>query len=298
MPLEIASFVSGLDPTNPDNLTDYVSQGDDHLRLIKTTLTQTFPNMSSAVTYSSAELNDLRTNVTHTGTSFTFNSNTLSGVTSKNDDTAVEPRLYNDGRYVRPDVAVATTLLLNNTAPINTKDFGGTTRNLISQSAADLVVVGTTNASGINLVNSNVQVNGTHIIDLIYPVGTIYENGSVSTNPGTLFGRGTWIAYGAGRFTIGQRDIALAPSSPYDLHTVGNQGGAESRTLTLENIPNHTHNMTATNQTAGSSSGFDIDVTCNTATTATGNVSGYSGSQVATQMMPPYKVVYRWIRTA
>ena len=40
-------------------------------------------------------------------------------------------------------------------------------------------------------------------IALLYPVGSVYTNASVSTNPGTLLGFGTWTAFGAGRVPVG-----------------------------------------------------------------------------------------------
>lgn len=52
-------FISGLVITNPVNATDQVAQGDDHLRLIKTALKGTFPNLNGAVTATPAELNVL-----------------------------------------------------------------------------------------------------------------------------------------------------------------------------------------------------------------------------------------------
>jgi hypothetical protein len=56
MPLESASFINGLDVANPTS-TDPTSQGDDHLRLLKTTIKATFPNLSGAVTATQADLN-------------------------------------------------------------------------------------------------------------------------------------------------------------------------------------------------------------------------------------------------
>lgn len=49
MPLESASYVSGLVPTNPSS-SDSLGQTDDHLRLLKQTLKNTFPNLSGPVT--------------------------------------------------------------------------------------------------------------------------------------------------------------------------------------------------------------------------------------------------------
>lgn len=56
MALESASFISQLNASNPLS-TDTVSQADDHLRLIKAVLKNTFPNLSSPVTATAASLN-------------------------------------------------------------------------------------------------------------------------------------------------------------------------------------------------------------------------------------------------
>ena len=48
MGLESATYVSGLVDANPPG-TDAISQGDDHIRLIKTVLKNTFPNADEAV---------------------------------------------------------------------------------------------------------------------------------------------------------------------------------------------------------------------------------------------------------
>jgi hypothetical protein len=54
-------FISGLVITNPVNAVDQVAQGDDHLRLIKTAIKGTFPNLNGAVTATPAQLNVLAT---------------------------------------------------------------------------------------------------------------------------------------------------------------------------------------------------------------------------------------------
>ena len=56
MTVESASFVSGLVPAYPPG-SDSISEGDDHLRLIKSVLQGTFPNANAAM------------NGIHTGTS-------------------------------------------------------------------------------------------------------------------------------------------------------------------------------------------------------------------------------------
>ena len=56
MPLESASFVNQLDQTRP-TATDVKSEGDDVMRLIKSTLKNSFPNVGGAMNASHTELN-------------------------------------------------------------------------------------------------------------------------------------------------------------------------------------------------------------------------------------------------
>ena len=77
---------------------------------------------------------------------------------------------------------------------------------------------------------------------LLYPVGSIYTNATVSTNPGTLLGFGTWTAFGAGRVMVG------FDSGNALFDTAEETGGAADATL-----PSHTH--TASTAVNGSASG-------------------------------------------
>ena len=56
MPLESANFISDLNAANP-TATDPKNQGDDHIRLVKSAVKATFPNVSGAVTPTHTELN-------------------------------------------------------------------------------------------------------------------------------------------------------------------------------------------------------------------------------------------------
>lgn len=56
MALESATYISSLDSSNPTP-SDQKSQGDDHIRLLKSTIKATFPNVSGAVTPAHTELN-------------------------------------------------------------------------------------------------------------------------------------------------------------------------------------------------------------------------------------------------
>ena len=56
MALESTTYIDGLVATNPTG-TDARSQGDDHIRLVKSAIRTTFPNIAGAVTATHTELN-------------------------------------------------------------------------------------------------------------------------------------------------------------------------------------------------------------------------------------------------
>jgi hypothetical protein len=80
MSLEVGDgFISGLVVTNPVGATDPKSQGDDHIRLIKTALKGTFPNLTGAVTPTQTAINQ-----TCVGTGGTFPAINGSALTNLN----------------------------------------------------------------------------------------------------------------------------------------------------------------------------------------------------------------------
>ena len=76
MSLESFNFIDSLNASNPTT-TDNVSEGDDHIRGIKSTLKTTFPSINAAITATDEEIN-LLDGVTAT----TAELNTLDGITS------------------------------------------------------------------------------------------------------------------------------------------------------------------------------------------------------------------------
>ncbi len=81
------------------------------------------------------------------------------------------------------------------------------------------------------------------IIQTLHPIGSIYT-AVISTNPGTLFGFGTWTAFGAGRMLI-----SLNSANPL-FDTAEETGGSADSTL-----PSHTHTASITSVTAGTPAG-------------------------------------------
>jgi hypothetical protein len=81
MGLETATYINGLVSTNP-TAGDPVSQGDDHVRLIKAAVLATFPNITGAVTATHTALNNAATRLLASGTAVASTSGTSIDFTS------------------------------------------------------------------------------------------------------------------------------------------------------------------------------------------------------------------------
>jgi hypothetical protein len=86
---------------------------------------------------------------------------------------------------------------------------------------------------------------GNTTLQAVYPVGSIYINAGVTTNPATLFGFGTWVAFGAGRVMIGLN----ASDTLFD--TLGETGGSKDAVVVA-----HTH--TGATNLAGAHQHFTV----------------------------------------
>lgn len=175
----------------------------------------------------------------------------------------------------------------------------------------NLVVTGTTTLTGVPTApTAATNVNNTQIAttafiknilnEIIYPVGSIYTSATISTNPNTLLGFGTWAAFGAGRVLVGNGSgfTAGATGGSADAVVV-----SHTHTATVTD-PGHQHTYTAHLNT-GASGPVSLDdrmplQTNNTSTATTGisvsnSTTGVSGTNANLQ---PYVVVYMWNRTA
>ncbi|WP_082202814.1 MULTISPECIES: DUF859 family phage minor structural protein [Clostridia] len=90
----------------------------------------------------------------------------------------------------------------------------------------------------------SVMIGGKKLLDIIYPVGSIYMSVK-NTNPGTLFG-GTWAAWGAGKVPVGVN------TADGNFNTVEKTGGASTHKLTTAQIPAHSHSIPALSGSAAS----------------------------------------------
>ena len=136
----------------------------------------------------------------------------------------------------------------------------------------------------------------------LHPVGSIYT-AIISTNPGTLFGFGTWTAFGAGRMLIS------LDSGNVLFDTAEETGGSANATLPSHTHtatvtdPGHAHSLPLADPTAGGAAGTGL----------VGNGSGYQtganttsitvansteGASATNANYPPFIAVYMWKRTA
>lgn len=122
----------------------------------------------------------------------------------------------------------------------------------------------------------------------LYPIGSYYINETDGTNPGTLLGFGTWSAV-ANRTIVGKGSGTFA--------TAGTTGGSETHTLTIGEMPAHTHGQKVTANTGPN--GRKDFVAEGPSTEYDQGVQTYSaGGGGAHNNMPPFIVAYVWKRTA
>ena len=167
---------------------------------------------------------------------------------------------------------------------VNTKaDINGDAAEAFSATTAN-AGTNTTQVATTAFVTS--ALTAATINALVYPVGSIYFNAAVSTNPATLLGFGTWVAYAAGRVPVGK-----AASGTFD--TLGEEQGAETHTLSIAEMPAHTHTY-GKSTTSENMSIHDINGLRGAATTNTGSTGGGD----AHNNIQPSITVYMWRRTA
>jgi hypothetical protein len=174
-------------------------------------------------------------------------------------------------------------------------------------SAASPAFTGTPTAPTASAGTNTTQIATTAFVvaalAALYPVGSIYTNAAVSTNPATLLGFGTWTAFGAGRVMVG-----FDAGDPL-FDTAEETGGSKDAV-----VVSHTHTATVTDpghlhsQSQSSSSGAGgspivgpqanpSSGTTNTNTTGISVTNSTEGSSGTNANIQPYITVYMWKRT-
>lgn len=122
---------------------------------------------------------------------------------------------------------------------------------------------------------------------LMHPVGSIYMS-TFSTSPQTTFG-GTWIRWGNGRVPVG------IDTSDSDFNTVEKTGGEKQHTLTINEMPSHSHEDAkprGLQNTATGSAQYGYIMNGSYSSTA------FTGGSEPHNNLQPYITCYMWKRTA
>lgn len=181
---------------------------------------------------------------------------------------------------------------------------------------------GPTAANGTNTTQlattAFVQAARTATLEAVYPVGSIYINATNSTNPGTLLGFGTWVAFGAGRVPVGFNasdplfDTAEETGGSKDAiavsHTHSFSATTSNRSLTgtitvggpnqspsgIVSFSSDTGARPGLDFASGSQHVYNIDASHDHTVSGTTASTGSSGTNAN---LPPYITVYMWKRT-
>ena len=132
------------------------------------------------------------------------------------------------------------------TAPSTSQKFkvvissGGNGVESLTPTAADdnkVAIADSTSATGwkFGKVGTN-NLDKTSILNLVYPVGSIYMSAN-KVSPQTFLG-GTWVEWGAGRVPVG------VSSSDTDFNTAEKTGGEKTHRLSVDEMPRHDHSGT------------------------------------------------------
>ena len=124
---------------------------------------------------------------------------------------------------------------------------------------------------------------------MCHPIGSYYYSDD-PTNPGHLFG-GVWEDV-EGVFLL---------ASQGSVYPAGSTGGSATHTLTVDEMPSHSHRLGVKNVDIGTeSSGAKITWERNPKAIYYGgeDVIEKTGGDNAFDIMPPYRAVYCWRRTA
>lgn len=135
---------------------------------------------------------------------------------------------------------------------------------------------------------STQKIKWSVLLDKLYPVGCIYQSAS-STSPASFLG-GTWER-------IKDKFILAAG----DTYAAGSTGGEATHTLTISEMPNHTHRLWVEGKTyeakgktlvtSISANEHNVDVSQNIWMNSQGGSNSHNN-------MPPYLTAYIWRRIA
>lgn len=182
-------------------------------------------------------------------------------------------------------VEVTTTLQNNETINDITFEYGKANKTEIKD-------IRTISAS-VEEISNNVKYIDKKISDLLnmfYPVGSIYETMDSSFDPNKKWG-GTWERI-KGRVLIG------VDENDSDFNTAEKTGGEKTHTLVVSELPQHTHANYAKRTNITINNSGNTHVTCHSSNSGAtvGRNIGSTGEGVAHNNLQPYITCFIWKR--
>lgn len=127
-------------------------------------------------------------------------------------------------------------------------------------------------------------------LDNFYPIGSIYQS-TAPTNPSTFMG-GTWQRFGQGRVLVGVSENEGEFNAP------NKTGGAKTHTLTIDEMPSHSHRQVVTANEGNTAIRRDHSSDGGSSPYDQGINTGSAGGGQAHNNLQPYITVYMWQRIA
>lgn len=244
MGLEVATYINGLVTTNPVGASDPVSQGDDHLRLLKTVLKNTFPNLTGAMTMTQAQLNAAaQTNV---GNTFTAIQTIDTGATGAFLGRLLDLKSFAPGFFLWDETTSSQKCLFsldgNVLSIISTPNTDGTsltTRMTINMSTGAVDMTGDLNVDG-NFTTGGTLLGfptGTKMLFQQTAAPTGWTKDTTHNNKALRVVTGTASSGGSVAFTTAFASKGVSGSIGSTTVT----GTVQNHTLTTAEIPAHTH---------------------------------------------------------
>lgn len=116
------------------------------------------------------------------------------------------------------------------------KDVGWKVAKITADNLEGGRVVQATNADKVLVSTDTYQPLVDALLDLIYPIGSIYMTVDEDSDPAAFLG-GTWVRWGQGCVPVG----VSADANDSDFGKVEQQGGERKHQLTTDEMPNHRH---------------------------------------------------------